>query len=168
MPNSADEITYFLDTNAIAEAHRVGIWSALSNAHKIATVMQCIEESCRPDKWGKILVNREPQDLINDFDTVYPNPTGSLPIPVIRKQIALDKGEKFLVIQAFASNFIWMICGPDKATVRALHACNKADRMISLEELIEKSGQKPRVRLEPGFTKSWLSKYRTELMLDNP
>lgn len=156
----------FIDTTAIAAAHDVKAWAALCHGFKLVTAALCVEEATRPNRFGETLVSKPSEVLAGELDT---RPVDdALRFNLIERlgdAIALDAGERDLLALAVAEGSrVWCFCGPDKATLRALHYLGWADRMVSLEEMMSVVGHSAK-HLEPQQTKRWLEEKRTKLKL---
>ncbi len=79
---------------------------------------------------------------------------------------SLNAGEKSLLAAAYAlgPTAAWLLCGPDKATLIAVHRLKLAGRMVSLEQLAAGAGQRIR-NLEAQYGARWLQQKRTRLEL---
>ena len=51
--------------------------------------------------------------------------------------IALDEGEEALWAHALGRNDAWMLCGPDRASLRCGVRLGHRERLVSLEELLK-------------------------------
>jgi hypothetical protein len=77
----------------------------------------------------------------------------------------LDDGERDLLSLALSIKAdAWWLCGPDKATIFAMHLLGIIDRMCSLQGLAETTGLKLS-KAEEQYTQKWLSSVRTQLLL---
>lgn len=77
----------------------------------------------------------------------------------------LDAGEQALWAHALSRSDAWLLCGPDKASVRLGVRLGFRDRMVSLEALLDEVGHRPRIPFHRNYTKQWLSACLTELAL---
>ena len=75
----------------------------------------------------------------------------------------LDEGEKALWAHALARADTWMLCGPDKASMRIGVRLDLRDRLISLERLLDDAGFRPRTRLRSAYSQDWLTRALVEL-----
>ena len=108
-----------VDTNIILECYRVGSWRALAGGYSVETVEECVEETqagCQ---------RREPErridevELRDSFAAVHSVGTTERAELAIRTQdIALDAGEESLWAHARKRNDAWILCGPDRASLR--------------------------------------------------
>ena len=79
----------------------------------------------------------------------------------------LDDGERHLIAHALSRADTWLLCGPDKASIKALHKLGQIDRVVTLEALMRDAGMGRRQieKLAPNYTDAWLAKLRTSLAL---
>jgi hypothetical protein len=155
-----------VDTNAIQAAHRYGCWTALHKWFHLETVEICIEEALRPNRRGKRLVDRKRDDLQKE---IHPHAVTdahrAVLLHALQGRVDLDDGERDLLSLALTiKTEVWWLCGPDKATIRAMHLLGIIERMCSLQALTEATGQK-HPKLEEQFTEKWFSSIRTQLLL---
>ena len=78
---------------------------------------------------------------------------------------ALDPGERELLAHLISRADAWLVCSPDGACVRAGKELGLLERFVSLEELMEITGQHP--KLKRNYTKQWMSDFRTGLALED-
>ena len=72
------------------------------------------------------------------------------------QDIALDLGEESLWAHALGRSDRWVLCGPDKASLRCGIRLEFRERLVSLQELLNGVGHRPRVALKRHYTKKWL------------
>jgi hypothetical protein len=155
-----------IDTNAIKAAHDTGCWNALRKYYRLETAAYCVEEATRAERKGRRLVERPLEELRSELvcHEVTDIDRAALALR-IQGQVDLDDGERdVLSIALKLGEPVWWLCGPDKATLRAMHLLNLLDQACSLELLARDAGVRPR-SLERQFTESWLSEKRTLLVL---
>ncbi|MCC5788799.1 MAG: hypothetical protein JJT75_04135 [Opitutales bacterium] len=154
-----------MDANAIAAAVTINQWNNLKQYYKIETVRKCVEEVLRPNRHGQVLVNIPEEKFVEGIQVHEVN--NRLRFELKSQGVPdLDEGEEDLLAFAQTQRDYWWLCGPDRASIRALHAIGKLDRSVSLEKLIQGYSQKGRApKLEVNQTEAWLSKLRTQLML---
>lgn len=156
----------FLDTNAIIELFRVHGWNALAGVLKLATVEMCCTEASRGDsaRHGYVPVDVA---LIRKNATVVSVTSRQLANLMLRlpDSAALDYGERELLAHLITRTDAWLICSPDRGCIRAGKKLNLLDRFITLEELMDATGH--RAELATGYTKQWMSNFRTGLLLED-
>ena len=72
------------------------------------------------------------------------------------QDIALDMGEESLWAHALGRSDRWVLCGPDKASLRCGIRLGFRERLVSLQELLDGVGYRSRVALKLHYTKKWL------------
>jgi hypothetical protein len=72
----------------------------------------------------------------------------------------LDVGERSLWAHALGRADGWILCGPDKASLRMGVRLGFRDRLVALENLLEAVGYHPRAALRANYTAAW---HRTTL-----
>jgi len=78
----------------------------------------------------------------------------------------MDHGERDLFAHLLGrTNTDAVVCSPDKACVRAAVALGWGDRIVCLEELIDQVGCHPAPALKSHYNTSWLTAYRTQVIL---
>lgn len=155
-----------VDTNAIKAAHEFGCWNVLRGYFHLETAAYCVEEATRADRRGRRLVERTLEELRNDFvcHDVTDRDRAALALQ-LQGRVDLDDGERDVL--ATALNLVgpvWWLCGPDKATLRAMHFLNLLEKACSQESLARGAGFRTR-GLESQYTEEWLAAKRTQLML---
>ena len=155
-----------IDTNAIGDAHAAKGWNALRQAFKLVTVPECVAEATRPNRAGLVLVEKPAAVLAAELEVIPVDDAMRFRLlEELNNEVALDAGERDLLALALREGrSIWRLCGPDKATLRAMHRIKRLDRMVSLEELLQLAGASIR-NLDHNETKAWLSAKRTKLEL---
>ena len=155
-----------VDTNAIRAAHKFGCWNALCKYYKLETADLCIEEAIRPNRHGHQLVKRTSEDLQKDLKvhTVIDLQRAELALS-LRGRVDLDDGERDLLSLAISfKGQVWWLCGPDKATLRAMNLLGLLDQMCSLQRLSLNVGVEVK-SWEDQYTENWLKEKRTLLLL---
>ena len=79
--------------------------------------------------------------------------------------IALHPGEASLWADARSRDDAWILCGPDRASLRCGVRLGFRERLVSLERLLEDVGHRTRFSLRPAYTRSWLDRTLGELVV---
>ena len=155
-----------VDTNVIIEAHRTGAWSALVGAYGVETVDDCVTETQtgfprRPrEQWIDV------GDLQASLAAVHHVADSERAEFAVRvSDIALDRGEESLWAHALGRVGTWFLCGPDRASLRVGVRLRLRDRLVSLEELLEKAGHRPKHALKPAYTRKWIDHVASEMVV---
>ena len=69
--------------------------------------------------------------------------------------IALDQGEESLWAHALTRKDSWVLCSPDKASLRCGVRIGLREQLVSLEELLRCVGHRPKVPIKRQYTKKW-------------
>ena len=77
----------------------------------------------------------------------------------------LDFGERALWAHLLARNDSWTMCGSDKASMRCGARLGFADRVVSLERLLDDIGFRPQRPLRPAYTERWLRRVLADFAL---
>src|SRR5690606_6579627 len=139
------------------EAHRVSGWRALSGGYTLETVETVVIET------NTGFQRRDPAQQIDQADLraslgavhqVARLQEAKLKLKLMEEAIDLDAGEFALWAHMVDREDVWMLCGPDKASLRFGVQQGFRDRMISLEQLLADVGMpRPRQPLRENFTK---------------
>ena len=78
--------------------------------------------------------------------------------------IALDIGEASLWAHALNRDDAWVLCGPDKASLRFGVRVGFRDRLVSLEGLLDDVGHRPKSSLRRAYTRQRHVRTLTELV----
>jgi len=156
----------YIDANAIAAAHAVNGWNALRNGFMLVTVTECAEEATRQNRNKLVLTDKTLDALRAELEVRPVDAAARFQLrEALGTGVALDDGERDLIAAArLDSRPAWHLCGPDRASLRALHVLNLLDRMVALEEMLTMVGAATQ-RLTPNMTGRWLSDKRTKLAL---
>jgi hypothetical protein len=146
-----------VDTNVILECWRVGAWRALAGGYAVETVEDCVIET----QTG--FQRRRPERRIDEavlrrsMARVHPVSQAELAAASVRDEMLsfLDPGERSLWAHALARTDAWLLCGPDKASLRLGIRLGFRDRLVALERLLDDVGHRPREALRQNYTKSW-------------
>jgi hypothetical protein len=148
-----------VDTNVIIECFRVGCWRALSSGYRVETVQDCLIETQtgyqrrRPEQQIDCAVLRQ------TLAAIHPVTDAQLAAVAVRAQdIALDVGERSLWAHAFTRADAWVLCGPDKASLRLGVRLGRRDQLADLETLLNDVGYRPKEGLKLPYTKKWFDK----------
>lgn len=154
-----------VDTNVIVEAWRVDGWRALRGGYALETVEECVIET----QTG--FQNRRPEQQIDrealfaGLKTVHKVSDVEHAAALVRDgEIAtLDEGEKALWARALARSDTWVLCGPDKASLRIGLRLGFRQRLVALERLFNDAGFRPKTPLRTAYGQSWLDRTLVEL-----
>lgn len=153
-----------VDTNVIIEGHLRSCWAALAGAYRLQTAEQCVVEAMtgRHDWNGKR--PSEPK-LRQSFNSIHSVGTFELAEVALRGGAALDPGEQALWAHALARTDAWILCGPDRASMRFGYEQDQRDRLVSLGGLLRQIRFTPSNPLRPHFEQAWLDDVINKLIL---
>jgi hypothetical protein len=77
----------------------------------------------------------------------------------------LDAGELMLWSHAITRSDAWVLCGPDKASLRVGIRLGFRERLVSLERMLSDVGHRPKIELRQAHTQKWLEHTLTQLAL---
>ena len=161
----ARQIVY-VDTNVVIEAVDTGCWAALLNKFDVRTVAEVRRETQAGNRLIKnyVVVDKTQFDAkvtVAEVTKVQ-LAAAQLRTPLLNQ---IDPGERHLLAYvAMQDRNALLLTTGDRAAVRAACALGLDERLRSLEELAGACGQRPAVA--DWFTKKWLSKVKTEFLLE--
>ena len=154
-----------VDTNVIVESHRVGSWRALTGGYRVETVEDCVTETQtgfqrrRPERRidaGKLRASLAAVHSVEDRERAE--------LAIRARGIELDRGEASLWAHALHRDGAWVLCGPDKASLRFGVRMGFRERLVSLERLLDEAGYRPGPPLRTAYTRKWLHGTLSELV----
>ena len=156
----------FVDTNVIIESYRTSAWRALAGGYRVETVEDCVTETQTGFQLRRAEQSIVASKLRASLAAVHRVGNAERAELAVRIQgIALDRGEESLWAHALGRNDHWCLCGPDTASLRCGVRLGFRERIVSLEELLDGVGHRPRMDLKNHYTKSWLRRVLSELVL---
>lgn len=156
-----------VDTNVIIEAHRTQGWHALVGGYGVETVEDCVTEtqtgfqrrrSEQAIDRGRLVESLANVHAVSDLERAE--------LAVRVEGIALDLGEWSLWAHARGREEPWVLCGPDKASLRCGVRLGFRERLVSLQGLLHTVGHRPKVALRQQYTKQWLDLTLGQLVLE--
>jgi hypothetical protein len=154
-----------VDTNVIVECWRVSAWKALTSRYGVETVEMCEIET----QTGLQKRRKEQQidlaELRATLKAIHAVSNAERAAALVRDdQIPfLDAGEQMLWAHALTRTDAWVLCGPDKASLRVGLRLGFRDRLVSLARLLEDIGFRPKTNLHSNYTQKWLELTLAEL-----
>lgn len=154
-----------LDANAIAACHEFACWRAIAGAFRLETVEECIKEF---QTGGYALQSQEYVDertLRGQFRHVH-NPTElELAEVLLDGGAGIHCGEQHLWAHALGREDAWVLCGPDRGSMRFGCHRNHGQRLIALGSLLDSLRHPSAGRLPHHYTQNWLEKVRRDFIL---
>ena len=137
-----------VDTNVIIESHRVAAWRALSGGYRVETVEECVAETQAGAQRRRPKRRIDETELRGSLSVVHSVSDVERAELALRKHdIVLDTGEESLWAHALGRDDPWILCGPDRASLRCGIRLGFHERLVSLERLLADAGHRPRVPL---------------------
>ncbi len=155
-----------VDTNAILESFRVGAWRALAGGYAVETVEACVIETQTGYQRRRPEQQIDEAQLKQSLKAVHAVTDRDLAVVAVRApDIALDVGERSLWAHALTRDDLWVLCGPDKASLRFGVRLGLRERLIALETLLSDAGHRPKDALKQHYTGKWLERVLGELFI---
>ncbi|MDE0152935.1 MAG: hypothetical protein OXN23_03590 [Gammaproteobacteria bacterium] len=156
-----------VDTNTIIEAHRVESLEILVCNYRIETVEECVTETQtgfpnRPEE--QQIDARALRSSLAIVHFVEDKEKAKLALQI--QGIHLDDGEEKLWAHALSRDDMWLLCGPDTASIHAGVRLGFRERLITLESLFNGIGHNPRIPLRDAYTERWLRRALDKLVLE--
>lgn len=154
-----------VDTNVIIECWRVSAWKALCGGYSVETVADCFVETQTGSQQRRPEEQIDSEVLTKTLAAVKAvNDVDRAEAVVKDSSIAyLDDGERALWAHAISRKDAWVLCGPDKASLRIGIRLGLRDRLVSLERLLADVGFKPKLDLRSPYTQKWLDQALAQL-----
>ena len=157
--------TVLVDTNVILEAHRTGTWRALTGGYRVETVEECVTETQTGFQRRRLERQIDGVELRDRLATVHAVKDLDRAWLAVRvSNITLDEGEAALWAHALSRTDDWVLCGPDKASLRCGVRLEFRERLVSMQELLNAVGNRPGIALREAYTKKWHTKTLGELV----
>lgn len=155
-----------VDTNVILECHRTGSWRALTGGYQVETVEDCVTETQTGFQRRRPEQRIDAQELRASLTAVHAVTDLERAGFAMRiSDIALDRGEESLWAHVLSRYDAWMLCGPDKASLRCGIRLGLRERLVSLERLLDNAGHRVNLALRPAYTRRWHDKTVGQLVL---
>jgi hypothetical protein len=155
-----------VDTNAIIECFRLGAWAALAGGYCVETVEDCFTETQTGFQRRSREQQIDPFELQSTLYAVHAVSTLALADVDLKVDgIALDIGERALWAHALQRPDAWVLCGPDRASMRFGVRLGLKDRLIALERLLSEAGFTPKHAYRTAFTAKWLNSTIGEMFI---
>jgi hypothetical protein len=153
-----------VDTNVIIECWRAGVWGALAGGYAIETVEDCVIETQTGYQRRNPAQQIDAAKLHSSLKAIHDVTDVDKAAAVVRDQqfAFLDIGEQALWAHALTRADAWVLCGPDRASLRFGIRLGFRDRLVALERLLTDVGYKS-AKLKTAYTSNWLAKSLAEL-----
>jgi hypothetical protein len=156
-----------VDTNVILECWRVGAWKALSSGYPVETVEDCVIETQTGYQRRRAEQQIDQAALEASLAAVHKVSDAARAAAVVHDPLFsyLDVGEQSLWAHALTRGDAWVMCGPDKASLRFGVRVGLRDRLVALENLLHDVGYPSATTLRTNYTSGWLAKTLGNLVI---
>jgi hypothetical protein len=159
------------DTNVILECWRVSAWKALASGYRVETVEDCVIETQTGFQRRRAVQQIDNARLLASLAAVHPVGDRELAAAAVRDPLlsSLDIGERSLWAHALTRSDAWVLCGPDKASLRLGVRLGFRDRLVALETLLSNVGYRPKETLRINYIGKWHAEALNQMvMLERP
>jgi hypothetical protein len=155
-----------VDTNVILECWRLGAWRALTGGYHVETVEDCVIETQTGFQRRREEQRIDTAALRASLAAVQSVGDTERATAIVREPMFsfLDLGEQSLWAHALSRKDGWVLCGPDKASLRFGVRLGLRERLVALEGLLQDVGHKAS-GLRPAYTSGWLAKTLGEIVI---
>jgi hypothetical protein len=145
------------DTNVILECWRVSAWQALTGGYRVETVEDCVIETQTGFQRRRAAQQIDKGRLLASLAAVHAVGDREQAAAAVRDPLfsSLDIGERSLWAHALTRSDAWVLCGPDKASLRLGVRLGLRDRLVALETLLSDVGFRPKEPLQTNYTGKW-------------
>jgi hypothetical protein len=156
-----------VDTNVVLECWRVGAWKALTSGYAVETVEDCVIETQTGYQRRRTEQQIDRAALQASLAAVHRVSDSERAAAAVRDALFsyLDVGEQSLWAHALARSDAWVLCGPDKASLRFGVRLGFRDRLVALENLLHDVGYRPPTALRTNYTSGWLARTLGEFVI---
>ena len=156
-----------VDTNVILECWRVSAWQALTGGYRVETVEDCVIETQTGFQRRRAAQQIDKSRLLASLATVHPVGEQELAAAAVRDPLfsSLDIGERSLWAHALTRSDAWVLCGPDKASLRLGVRLGFRDRLVALETLLSDVGFRPKNPLRTNYTRQWHAEAVSQMVI---
>jgi hypothetical protein len=155
-----------VDTNVILECWRLGTWRALTGGYHVETVEDCVIETQTGFQRRREEQRIDAAALRASLAAVQSVEDAERAAAIVREAMFsfLDLGEQSLWAHALTRQDNWVLCGPDKASLRFGIRLGLRERLVALEDLLQAAGHKA-AGLRAAYTSAWLAKTLGEIVI---
>jgi hypothetical protein len=155
-----------VDTNVILECWRIGGWRAFSSGYRVETVEDCVTETQTGYQRRRAEQRIDVAELQKSLTAVHrPQLRDFAALALQAPDIVLDAGERALWTHALTRTDDWILCGPDKASLRFGVRLGFRERLVALEALLDAIGYRPKQPLRTAYSTAWLSHALNEMVM---
>jgi hypothetical protein len=155
-----------VDTNVILECWRVGAWRALSSGYRVETAEDCVTETQTGYQRRRAEQQIDAAALQKSLAVVHRPAMREFAVLAIEApDIVLDVGERALWAHALSRDDDWLLCGPDKASLRFGVRLGLRERLVALEALLDAVGYRAKDALRSAYTTAWLANALSQIVI---
>ncbi|MCZ7657698.1 MAG: hypothetical protein M5U07_07490 [Xanthobacteraceae bacterium] len=155
-----------VDTNVVLECWRLAAWRPFAGGYRIETVEEVVIETQTGFQRRRAEQQVGIAELRDGLAAVHQPADRDLAALLLRApDIALDPGERALWAHAVTRDDDWILCGPDRASLRMGVRLGLRERLVALEALLADAGFRPREPLRANYTSAWLARALNEIVL---
>jgi hypothetical protein len=156
-----------VDTMVILECWRINAWKTFAGGYSVETVADCVIETQTGFQRRRVEQRIDQAVLKATLHAVNEVSDVDTAAVLLRDPLAanLDLGERSLWAHALTRTDAWVLCGPDKASLRFGVRLGFRDRLVALEGLLRDAGHKPGAALKENHTSKWLDKTLGEMVI---
>ena len=145
-----------VDTNVILACWRIAAWRALAGGYGIETVEDCVTETQTGFQRRRVEERIDEPTFRRSLKAVHEvSDIERARVAIQGADLAVDHGELSLWAHALSRRDDWLLCGPDKASLRLGIRLGFRERLASLEQLLSGVGYRPKQPLNTAFTAAW-------------
>jgi hypothetical protein len=156
-----------VDTKVILECWRVSAWKALASGYGVETVEDCVIETQTGFQRRRAEQQVDNAQLRASLAAVHKVEARELAAAAVRDPLfaSLDLGERSLWAHALTRSDAWILCGPDKASLRFGVRLALRDRLVALETLLSEIGFRPKQSLRANYTARWHAESLNQIVI---
>ncbi len=154
-----------VDTTLLIEAHRTGCLAALAVGYRLQTVEECVIETQNGATTRAVVQQIDETLLRSQLDAVHAvTDSDRARVAAVGGPI-IDDGERDLWAHALGRTDTWIVCGPDRASMRFGVRAKQRDRLVALEPLLKGIGHTPKEALREHYRQAWLDEVVNKAVL---
>lgn len=156
-----------VDTNVILECWRIDAWKALAGGYGVETVEDCVIETQTGFQRRRAEQQIDNAQLRASMVAIAKVGNKEHAAAAVRDLLfsSLDIGERSLWAHALTRSDAWVLCGPDKASLRLGVRLGFRDRLVGLETLLSDIGFRSKVPLRSNYTARWLAQALSQMVI---
>jgi hypothetical protein len=161
-----------VDTNVILECWRIKAWRTFAAGYCVETVEDCVTETQTGYQRRHPEQRIDQRALVDALKAVHKVGDMERAAAIVREAAAstreplftsLDRGEQALWAHALTRPDAWVLCGPDRASLRFGVRLGCGERLVAVEKLLADVGYRPAAPLRGNYTTAWHTKTLGEL-----